>query len=284
MKTATPELIAYLNSHQEYMMADLLTFTMLDGTVYRYAIYDIDITYNGHIYEGSTPLFERSRVRTVLGVEVDTLDLKVYSNSTDMLGSYTWTQAAAKGNLDGATVLLQRVFLSDPNTVVGGYINFSGRIADISMSRTEIDIVVKSDIELLNIQMPRNLYQAGCQHTLYDSDCKASRTAFRTAGTVSGGSTATLVKCNVTSKQTGYFNMGYIEFTSGVMSGLKRTVKAYVSGQIQLMSPLPSIPASGVTFYVYAGCDKQQSTCSSKFNNLVHFRGFPYIPVPETTR
>lgn len=288
MKSASADLINHLNNHQEYIMVDLLTFTLLDGTNYRYALWDLNLTYNGITFnkagDGTNPLFERSRVRTILGVEVDTLDLKIYAKSSDMLGTISWIQSAAKGVLDGAMVLLERVFLSDNTIVIGGYVNFSGRVADITMSRNEIDLVVKSDIELLNIQMPRNLYQAGCPHNLYDADCQASRISFRTSGIVNANSTASLVLCNVTSKADGYFDMGYIEFTSGALVGIKRTVKAYTNGSLSLMNPLPQVPSSGDSFYVYAGCDKQQSTCKNKFNNLAHFRGFPYVPVPETTR
>jgi len=46
--------------------------------------------------------------------------------------------------------------------------------------------------------------------------------------------------------------------------------------------PVPIAPSAGDALTVYPGCDKQQSTCSAKFNNLQHFEGFPYIPTPET--
>jgi hypothetical protein len=41
------------------------------------------------------------------------------------------------------------------------------------------------------------------------------------------------------------------------------------------------MPNTGDTFTAYPGCDKTQNTCTSKFNNLVNFGGFPYVPVPE---
>ena len=34
----------------------------------------------------------------------------------------------------------------------------------------------------------------------------------------------------------------------------------------------------GDAFTVTAGCDKSFSTCGSRFNNKVNFRGFPQIP------
>lgn len=34
----------------------------------------------------------------------------------------------------------------------------------------------------------------------------------------------------------------------------------------------------GSVVLAYAGCDKSNSTCATKFNNIVNFGGFPYIP------
>jgi len=44
---------------------------------------------------------------------------------------------------------------------------------------------------------------------------------------------------------------------------------------------LPFAPAEGDTFNVAFGCDHTQATCQSKFNNLINFRGFPYVPPPQ---
>jgi uncharacterized phage protein (TIGR02218 family) len=64
--------------------------------------------------------------------------------------------------------------------------------------------------------------------------------------------------------------------------GTKRSLKAYASGALQLFSPLPVAPAVGDTFSIFPGCDKTMATCQNKYSNVVHFRGFPFIPTPET--
>ena len=46
--------------------------------------------------------------------------------------------------------------------------------------------------------------------------------------------------------------------------------------------PLPNVPAVGDTFSVFPGCDKTKTTCAGKFSNIARFRGFPFVPVPET--
>ena len=36
---------------------------------------------------------------------------------------------------------------------------------------TEVQLTINSDLELLNVQMPRNIYQDQCLHTVYDAGC-----------------------------------------------------------------------------------------------------------------
>lgn len=282
MKTAPQALIDLLNGSQQFMMADLYTFTLVSGTLLRYTSWDADQVYYGQTYSSNGPLIERSRVRTVIGVEVDTLDLTIHPGPTHMAGSQAWLAAAASGALDGALVRLDRVFMDAAGAIVGGYINFSGRWSDFSMSRTEIAAAVRSDLELLNVKIPRNLYQAGCLHTLYDADCGVNRATVAVGGTVTSATRTTLA-CAL-AQAAGWFDLGYVRFDSGALAGTKRSVKAYTPGNFTLLNPLPMVPAAGDVFTAYPGCDKTQATCTSKFANLTAFRGFPFIPMVEMAR
>lgn len=64
---------------------------------------------------------------------------------------------------------------------------------------------------------------------------------------------------------------------------LKRTVKSYdpASG-FTFVLPLPVAPSAGDTISMFAGCDKTLATCRAKFNNAGRFRGYPWVPNPET--
>ncbi len=262
-------------------MADLFTITLASGVVARYTTADVDINYGGNLFGSKGVLLKRGTVRAVIGLEVDTLDMSVFADASHLLDGKPFVSAAMAGSLDGANVLLERAFLSSWSTApVGAVILFSGRVSDVSGSRTEVKIVVKSDIELLNIKLPRNLYQASCLNTVYDASCAASKPAKTVTGTVTGGTTQLITSTR--SEPAGWFEQGVFAFTSGENVGVFRTVKSYSDGAFGFALPLPNTPASGDAFSVYPGCDKTQSTCASKFNNVIHFRGFPYVPVPET--
>lgn len=282
MKSASSGLINLLNSGQQLLMADLYTFTLADGTVYRCTTCDIDLTVGGNLFTSTGPAIKRSNTKTVLGVEVDGLKITVASSASVLIEGVPILQAFVKGLFDGAIVQLGRVFMPTWGDTSLGAVNlFTGRISDIICGQIEAEVTVKSDLELLNIMMPRNIYQPGCIHTLYDAGCTLNKASFGVNGSVVGVGTTTTVWCNLT-QASGYFSLGTITFTGGANNGISRTVKVYSLGVFTLMFPLGVVPAPGDTFTAYPGCDKQQSTCQTKFNNVANFRGFPYIPVPET--
>lgn len=64
--------------------------------------------------------------------------------------------------------------------------------------------------------------------------------------------------------------------------GVSRTVLSYASGNFTLTLPLAETPQVGDPVLAFPGCNKTVSTCQNKFGNLVNFRGFPYVPKPET--
>jgi uncharacterized phage protein (TIGR02218 family) len=280
MKNLDAPLIAHLATGGPFLMCDLYTITLTSGTVLRWADYDVDVPSGGFTFSSSGPALKRGRTRIVLGVEVDTLDVSIYPDSTDMVDGLTITAAASAGSFDGATLKLERAFLAAPATVIGTAIMFTGRFADLTASRTEVAVRVNSFTEALATQLPRNLYQASCVHTLYGADCTVSRAAFGVGSTVAGGGTRQLINCGL-ANTAGWFDRGYLLMTSGTMAGTRRTIKSYSPGAINLLSPLPATPAVGDTFTAYPGCNRS-SDCAATFANLPNFRATPYIPVPET--
>lgn len=282
MKSANAGLISLLGSGQGFKVADLYTFTLANGTVLRLTSFDLDLTYGGNTWLSTGPILERTRVENVMGLDVSTLTITITPRPSDTVAGLGWLAAAQGGVLDGATVVLDRAAIQTLPTVVGTWNAFSGRLAGMKINRAKLVVSVNSDTELLNIKMPRNLYQPGCLHTLYDFDCGLSRATFAVSGTVTAA-TATTVSCGL-SQAAGYFDLGYIQFTSGALSGTRRTVKSYTPGSFTVLSPMLPAPSAGDTFTAYPGCDKKQSTCSGKFSNLANFRGTPYVPVPETAR
>lgn len=281
MKNVTPELLALMQGSQQFILADLYTITTAAGTVLRYTDFDTDLSYGGNVFSASGPILKRGKTRIVIGLEVDTLDVEIYPRPTDTIGGQSWLSAATAGVFDGATLKLERAFISSVPIVIGALIMFTGTFADLETARAMVSVRVNSDLAALQVQVPRNLYQASCLNVLYGADCRVARATYAVASTVTAR-TMSKILCGL-SKADGYFDNGYVVFTSGTLNGTRRTIKAYVQGQFTVYNPFPTLPNAGDTFTAYPGCDKALATCGSKFNNRLNFRGFPFIPVPETS-
>ena len=291
MKDAAAPLVTYLNTSTQFMMADLYKFTLLDGTTITSSNWDRDLTVASVLYSCNGLKIKRAKTKLTVGLVVDQLDLTIYPASTDRIGALSFLGALNNGLLDGATFTLQRAFLSDATTVVGTLLLFSGAVSDTEFSRTEARLKIKSWLELLNVNLPRNLYQAGCRWTFGDSGCGVIKEPYAVSGTIAGGSTNQILNVSGLTQPTGYFDQGVIVFTSGILQGIKRTVRTFTSptggslvDTVNLGLPLPHNPGYGDTFKIYPGCDKTMATCAGRFSNLLRFGGFPFIPVPETAR
>lgn len=251
-------------------VAELYHFVLADGTPFYYTNFDIDLNCNGFLFQAGIYQFDRDAISTSVGVEVDDVTVTIYpgSNNTS-IGAF-----CNAGGLDGAWVTIYRS-RSDYTLML-----FHGIVTDATADRSKVELTLSSGTVLLNVDMPRNIYTAGCINTLFDSACGLSKASFANTSSTLTGSTSAYLLCGLT-QPVGYFDLGTITMTSGANSGVIRTIKSYDVGAIGLSYPLPHVPAIGDTFTAYPGCDKRLGTCSATFSNSSHFRGFPFIPTPE---
>lgn len=289
MKTASGALTTLLAANNVFLMADLYTVTLVGGQISRWADCDISLVLGGNTFTaagtGGAPLLKRGKTRCVVGLEVDTLDLELLcgDGAAQLLG-IPLVQSAANGALDGARIKLERVFMPKwGDTSAGSIVLFEGNVAGVEPSSTAVKLTVKSELERLNVQMPRHLYQPGCNHAVYDTGCALVKATYTVTGTATGTPTTTTIP-SARAEANGYFNLGVLTVTSGAAAGARRAVKDFTGGTFTLALPLPTAMAPGDTFSVYPGCDKTRGTCNTKFANLGRFRGFPFVPRPETAR
>lgn len=282
-RAASGPLTTLLNSGKEFFVVDLVTITQANGAVTRLTAGDRPIVANGFTFSAGLP-WERDRITLKVGFEVSNLKLVLYPDPlVHTLGGVPWPAAVRAGALDEARVVVEKVFSANyGDASAGTLIQFAGRVGKAIPSRTAIELDIVADVELLSAAMPRNSYQPGCVHTLFDTGCGLAKSSWLTSGTATGGTTSTLT--SGLAQATGYFDLGTVTFTSGALTGKTFTVQSFAGGQFNFAAPLPAAPAAGDTFNAYPGCDKVQATCSGKFSNLGRFRGYPYIPTPENAR
>lgn len=283
MRAASPKLIALLDADQ-FLMADLYTITTVQGDVYRYTNYDYDLVVGDHIYSSSGPIISREGISLSLGIEVDNLSVTIDATDNEKFDDIRVVQAFHNGQMDGARFKLERIFMdmNTPTDTSAGTVKlFEGRLIEPEFDRNTIQVSVASDLDDLNVQMPRNLYQPSCSNTLFDSACGLLRENFVVTTSIESNSTQSRILCS-TNQPQGWFTQGVVEFMQGANKGLKRTVRMHESGALLLTLPLLEMPKVGEVIKIYPGCDKRLETCDNRFNNRSRFRGAPFIPVPET--
>ncbi len=204
----------------------------------------------------------------------------IYARTIDTIGGAPFLQAMRQGLLDGAEIQREKAFFNAWGAPpIGSVILFKGRVAQIdSIGRTSAQVTVASDLVLLDIDMPRNVYQANCQHVLYDAGCGVAAGTYSAQGSVASGSTQSLIEWPSANAS---YQQGTITFTSGANTGATATIKSAGSGWLQLAYPLSNAPSVGDAFSASFGCDHTMATCQIRFGNLSRLRGFPFVPPPQ---
>lgn len=298
MKPTNSTLNALLASRQFYKV-DLYTLTLIDGTISRYCAGDLDITVGGNVYSagGQTgPYFDidggnGGRIHLTTGLEADTFQVDVIFGSATLLG-LPFLVACRYGVLDGATLRRDVAIMPTYGDVSAGLVfMFLGRITEIDILDQTVSLNLNSYKELLNQQLPRNLFSPGCMNTLFDASCTILQTAYQTAAVIGAGSTKSLLLLSGPAQVANYFTLGKVIFASGLCNGEARSIKNWAPGSggtlgtAAIWPPLPVAPLAGDTLNIYPGCNKSPTDVNGcvKFANIANFRGFPDIPVPETS-
>ena len=305
MKTASSALAALINTGQFYD-ADCYTISGLNGQVYRYTTADFDIVYGGNLFSSTGPLIEdpssRPTAHWKVGLDVDTWTMSLKprivdpitgASYPDTIGSLPWLAAATAGALDGARVLIERAYFSAPPALpipVGGAVPvgqltvFWGIVGEVQVGRTSVSITVSDMRSLLTVSMPRLVYQASCNHRLFDSRCTLSAATHKKTGICIAGSSQKQIVATVSAPSgSGTYTLGKIKFTSGLNAGISRIIRLWDTSQnFYMLNPFPYPVAVGDGFEAYPGCDKTLATCTL-FGNKLNYGGTPFVPTPEST-
>lgn len=288
MLPASPALLALLNGTSTYFIADLYTFTLQDSTVLRYTSWDNALIVGVNIFtaggKNGAPGVERGDVEKSIGLTVGQLDVTLLCGDSVQLEGIPMPLAAHNGAFDQAAVMVDRVFMPTPgNTSPGTLPWFYGNVGQVDVTSTTVKLNVRDVIDLLDVQMPKNLFLPMCSHLLFDTGCTLSQAAFTFNYTIASGASAIAFQASSsTGKPDGYFETGVLEMTGGAAAGARRAVSSFDGTIFTLAMALPSAPQAGDTFTVSAGCSREYSICGSRFSNQQHFRGFKDIPPAET--
>lgn len=128
-----------------------------------------------------------------------------------------------------------------------------------------------------------DLIGRNCRWDLGDAHCLASLGTFTHNGAVTSITTQRLsFVTNLSSTEATTYAYGKFTWLTGANAGIVCECKAYTSGHLvtlQLQTPFDI--QVGDTFTAIAGCDKTFEMCRVRFDNVIHFGGFPHTPGTE---
>lgn len=171
----------------------------------------------------------------------------------------------------------------------------SGEVVELFKGRPFVRELTVSNVEFalqppgakLERDFPFNALSAMCRWVFGDAvTCQANNGAVA-AQTVDVGSTATNVVDAARTEDgayTGpgtYWSDGRILFEGNVtaaLAGVRRAVRASAVGSIDLIIPLPAIPAAGDRYDLRRGCNRSFEVCTGRFANEARFGNFVDLP------
>lgn len=256
--------IVTVDTENPAIYAELYTITTPLSTGC-YTSYYKDISYNNQTYLAA--VVKRSSIKYSLDIK-DNSSLNITMYPTTYVKQNIFEQPLSKVN-----IRIDRLDIIS-NTFSHLY---QGHIAGISMAQDLAVINMLSKDEALTFNIPRVLYQSVCNNQLFDSYCKVVSANYSEVPLVQSisGNSLTLVESTIFSD--GYFTGGYAKYNNEY-----RFITNYFTGVATIIRPF-SVDVTNKNIILYAGCDKAASTCLNKFNNIINFRGFPYIPSKNPT-
>lgn len=114
-----------------------------------------------------------------------------------------------------------------------------------------------------------------CQVPLYSSLCGVVQATYEVAGVVDGFSGLDVTSTTFATEADGYWVGGPI-----TINGYGRIVLNHVGDTVTISQAIPGL-AAGQALTVGPGCDHTVATCQSRFDNLLNYKGYPYLPTAK---
>lgn len=236
--------------------------TMSNGEVY--------LTGSGYEFTGysassgfSPAMVDLEGIAGIAGIGRDELASGMYDNARAYLFATTWNSPVEDEEPITASILGKTTLLDERY-----------RIEDMAL------------VDALNQSVGMS-YQPACPKTFGGQEfagCKIDLAALTVTGTLTHKTSNLIVRDSARTEAADYFAAGTIEITSGDNAGLRpKEIKAYAAdGTITIYESFHYPLAVGDTYTLIPGCRKRLEDCRDKWNNVVNFGGFSFVPTSST--
>jgi len=255
-------------SSDQLQLSELYKFTYTDGSIEYFTTFESNITWGSNVYLAVPFTRTTGRKESDLSVGYITINIP----RTD---DYTQTAKLLNRYLDNTEVLITWI---DRKDHANYRVAFLGKVGEVAYNLTSVTMNVKNDLNLFNKEIPRRMYCEGCNLEMYGKYCKLVKASHEETGTAEAGSTTTIINDSSRAEADEYFDLGYIEMTSGVNNGEQRSVFSYEVGIIEVDEPFSNTVGIGDTYKMYPHCKKTYEKCRDDYSNQLNYGGFEDIP------
>jgi uncharacterized phage protein (TIGR02218 family) len=119
----------------------------------------------------------------------------------------------------------------------------------------------------------RRKYQAQCPHILYGAECKLDRFVYDVTDNLTAVS-GSVISAPAFAISVDYFFGGYVDFGNRLFRSI---IGDDGAGNLTLSVPMTELEI-GSTLTAFPGCAHDLDACENKFNNVINYGGFPYVP------
>lgn len=226
------------------------------------------VNYGGEDYVPTS--ISRSEVEVKNEIAKANLEVQLSLNN---VAAVRWLQD------NGEKIVTLTIFERDK----GGAFNvvWKGRLASVAPGMSSVTLKMESIFTSLRRPGLRARYQRGCRHPLYGRGCNLDAEDFAVLGAaVTASANKSLTIAVADTYDDGYFVGGMLRTADGMLSYITNHVGSTITVQ-RLSYSLVEAIGGGFPFNVtlYPGCAHTRQVCNAKFNNLLNYGGFDFIPV-----
>lgn len=260
----------YETSPESGQPIELYQFT-IGATTYYWTSAEDEITVSSQVYE---PLAGLKRSKIGQGPEERDATLTV---TMPAINPFVRPYIAAVPSTR-ATVKILRLHRADfpgPQVVtifegIVKAVNFDqdgGRVAKVA---------VEPLVGATSRPVPQFTYQGLCNHVVYDDQCQVDETDpnYRATLTVTAVAGNVLTIAGLAGFGNAWFTGGLVEINGGLDA---RMILDQTGNDVTLHLPFPTSPL-GELAVVLAGCAHDITTCKNKFDNVINYGGFAFVP------
>lgn len=252
-----------------------------DGVILGFTDHDDDLAFEEVVFVARSGLTARALQQTT-GMSVD---------NTEAVGALTDASVREEdiiaGRYDSAEVT---TYLVNWAKVEERSILFRGTFGEITRVGGAFQVELRGLTERLNLSGGR-VYHSKCSANLGDVKCRADLTLPGRAldAEILGVEDGRVLRiASLPDLHPQWFSHGQATLMSGVGVGQTGFVRSDADGSdgriIELWQGFGLSPAIGDQVRLVVGCNKTGSTCRTKFDNFLNFRGFPHIPGEDWLR